>query len=208
MAGPVLKDWNKEPFHALINLAPPQENPGEGFSPTPTTPEAVRRIIYWSVLNSPPAGVSYNAQGLSDWQTAMDTGPGHTAGRPMTVWQRALFLPAGKQMQNVAAIFESIEFWRLRPAPEMLASQPGLSSPKRFNAATRTESRDMALIYVPEDRTVDLVASALPPLPTAVWINPRTDERTRTAATVTGETFKFTTPEPGDWLLLLKTLKK
>ncbi len=208
VAGPISKDWKKEPFHPLINVDPPIESAAGGFSRNPSSPEAIRRVIYWSLLNAPPAGVSYNAEGISDWQTEAGVATGNAAGKSLAPWQKALFLPAGKQMENVAAIFESLEFWRLRPTPELLVNQPGRSSPGRFIAAARTESRDMALIYVPEDRTVELVAGALPELPVAVWIDPRTDERTRTAAAVTGETFKFTTPGPGDWLLLIKTLKK
>ena len=48
------------------------------------------------------------------------------------------------------ALFTSIDFWRLRPAPDPLARQPGTTAPTQFVAAAASESRDLLVAYTPE----------------------------------------------------------
>ena len=62
----------------------------------------------------------------------------------------------------------------------------------------------MTLVYVPEDRTLDLMIEALPPSPHITWWNPRTGENSPAVAVVGGQTCQFPTPEAGDWLLVIK----
>ena len=120
-----------------------------------------------------------------------------------------MYMPAAKQMGTVAQLFSSIEFWELRPAPEMIAKQPGAESPARHIAAARTLSGGTALVYVPEDRRLNLSITALPPTPIAIWVNPRTGECTVATHSVDEAGVReFSTPGEGDWLLFLKTAAK
>jgi len=61
------------------------------------------------------------------------------------------------------------------------------------------------LVYVPEDRTIEIKLSALPPSPNIGWINPRNGQTSPAVAVVTTDTCQFPTPEEGDWLLVMKT---
>jgi hypothetical protein len=101
-------------------------------------------------------------------------------------------------MAHLAALFQSIDWPRLRPAPELLPDQPGHTTPSRYIAAARTEAGDLALLYTPQDRQLRLDLSALQPNLIATWFNPRTGQRTPAS----GPTFE--TPAPGDWLLILE----
>ena len=63
------------------------------------------------------------------------------------------------------------------------------------------------LVYVPEDRTVDLSLDRLPRSPAASWYNPRSGENSPAAAAVGGRSCQFPTPDAGDWLLSVKAGK-
>jgi hypothetical protein len=101
----------------------------------------------------------------------------------------------------------SIDFWRLRPEPKAIAAQPGEQSPRRFIAAAGTEARDLSIAYAPEDRTLDLFLDALPISPAVSWFNPRTGENNPAVVVMAGRSCQFPTPDPGDWLLVLKVGK-
>ncbi|MDB6108806.1 MAG: hypothetical protein JWR69_556 [Pedosphaera sp.] len=207
VAGPVSRDWRKEPFRMTVNLALPYENEQMARSQHRTDPLEVRRAVYWSLLNAPASGVSYGAYGVWNWMADTASTNAAQAGVALPGWQKSLFLPAAKQMTNIATLFNGIDFWRLRPAPELIVNQPGLQSPGRHVAAARTENRDMALVYVPEDRTIELTLDALPPSPNVTWINPRTGGRSRAVAVIGPKSCQFPTPGAGDWLLLMTRSK-
>jgi hypothetical protein len=126
-----------------------------------------------------------------------------STGTPLP-WRQALVMPAAEQMAHLAGLFESIDWWRLRPASELVAVQPGRDRPSRFIAAARTETGDLALIYTPEDRRIELNLTGLQPHLPAWWYDPRTGERQPAAPTKAGEFQAFETPAPGDWVLLFK----
>jgi len=116
-------------------------------------------------------------------------------------------MPGAKQMTSLATLFNSVAFWRLRPRSQFVPAQPGDTSPARYIAAAGTEAKDLGLVYVPEDRTLELALDALPPSPTVTWFNPRTGENSPAVAVVGGNSCQFPTPDAGDWLLLLKAGK-
>jgi len=64
------------------------------------------------------------------------------------------------------------------------------------------------VVYVPEDRTVEIKLDAMPPSPNVTWINPRTGEKSPAVAVVTQNTCQFPTPSEGDWILFMKTDKE
>ena len=123
------------------------------------------------------------------------------------MWRKALFMPAGKQMSYLARLMNSVDFWRLRPEQKAIAAQPGQESPARFIVAAATAAKDLSLVYVPEDRTLELLLDALPRSPSVGWFNPRTGENNPAVAVVTGSACQFPTPDPGDWLLMTKAGK-
>jgi hypothetical protein len=201
-AGPFPKEWTKEPARPLIPFAP-CENGLVARSGKRFTSAEVRRVVYWSLLLSPPAGVSYCGQGVVNWDSATQPKDPQSPASGLPLWQKALFMPAAKQMFDLAQFMSSIDFWRLRPEPKLVAAQPGDTVPSRYLAPAATESNDLAILYVPEDRTVEISTDRMPPSPTVTWFNPRTGAKAPAVAVV-GSTCQLPTPEPGDWLLVLK----
>ena len=119
-----------------------------------------------------------------------------------------MFMPGAKQMTQIAGFVGGIDFWRLRPEPKTLAAQPGSTSPRKFIAAEATETKDLALVYDPEDRSIELTLDGLPPRPVAAWFNPGSSASTPIPIVVDGKSCQITTPQAGDWVLILRGGKR
>jgi hypothetical protein len=203
-SGPFANEWKKEPARPLIPIVP-YENSVANDSKKRFTSDATRRAAYSSLLLSVPAGITYGAAGVADWDMTLDQPPKKRNALPL--WHRALFMPAAKQMANLAKFVNSVEFWRLRPQPGFVAVQPGTTSSERFIAAAGTEAKDLSVVYVPQERTLEIVLEALPASPSVTWFNPRGGQTSPAVAVVGGRSCQFPTPEPGDWLLVMKAGK-
>jgi hypothetical protein len=167
----------------------------------------VRHAVYWSLLLAPPAGVSYGGQGVVNWDPAVGPKDEQTGASDLPMWRKALFMPAAKQMLHLARFMNSIDFWTLRPEQKAVALQPGQQSPGRFVTAAGTEDHSLSVVYVPEERTLDLFPDGLPRSPSISWFNPRTGENSPAVAVVGGRSCQFPTLNPGDWLLEVKAGK-
>jgi hypothetical protein len=92
--------------------------------------------------------------------------------------------------------------------PVAIVNQPGGSAPAKYIAAAKSDQRDLMVIYVPEDRTVEVKLDLMPESPNVTWVNPRTGERSPAVAVVTTSTCQFPTPAEGDWILFMKMEKE
>jgi hypothetical protein len=205
--GPAATEWNRHPAHPFINLEPPYENHLAYESGKPHTPESVRRAVYWSLLSTPPAGVTYGGHGVWGWDDGTKPPTDHPSTGVPLPWREALHMPAASQMAQVMTLFSSIDFWRLRPAAEILAVQPGTMSPQRYIAAARSDRGDLIVVYDPEDRTVAMLAKSLPQGYSAKWFDPRSGQGTAASGTAQEERVEFATPAAGDWVLLIQSGK-
>jgi hypothetical protein len=206
--GPATKDWKNAPHRPFINLEPPYEGHLAYQSRKPIPADLTRRTIYWSLLNAPTAGVSYGGHGVWGWDDGTKPPTDHPGTGVPLPWQKALLMPAAEQMTNLYSFFTSINFAGLRPKPEAVVSNPGGLAPRKYIAAAGTEKKDLLLVYVPEERTVEVLLEALPPSPEVRWWNPRTGERSPAVGVVTERTCQFPTPTEGDWLLVMHTQEK
>ncbi len=204
--GPFSKEWTKDPARPIICIIP-RENAAAPRSSKRFTADDVRHSIYWSLFTTAPAGIGYSAEGVADWNTSIEPKDQKARETEFPLWQKSLFLPGAKQLTALANFLSSMEFWRLRPEPSFVANQPGNQVPHRFIAASGTESKDLTLVYSPEDRTLEIMLEALPPSPTVGWFNPRTGENSPAVAVVGARTCQFPTPDPGDWVLVMKAGK-
>jgi Protein of unknown function (DUF4038)/Domain of unknown function (DUF5060)/Putative collagen-binding domain of a collagenase len=195
LTGPLSVEWRKAPPRPIINLSPLVEKSPNG--------DDARHLLWWNLLMTPTAGASYAALPVMNWITNATTNP-NIRPQDLPQWREALFLPGAKSLAPVAEFFNSIDFWRLQPAEDALAIQPGFQSPYRHIAVAETAAHDLAAVYLPEDRKVELLMPKMPPKPTCTWINTRTGQRSSAKGSINGNTCQFFTPEPGDWLLLLK----
>lgn len=181
LTGPLASEWKRTPRRPVMNLWPAGES-------TDAAKPTARNLLWWGLLLNSPAGVS--AQLRADASTS-ETSPFTDGGAALIASQ----------------VMNTIEFHKLRPAPGILAAQPGSESPLEFISAAATEKQDVLLIYTPRSRTVSLRTSAIPARHSDVWINPRTGERLTAVAVVAQATAKYQSPGAGDWVLLIQTGK-
>ncbi|MGH9372743.1 MAG: DUF4038 domain-containing protein, partial [Vicinamibacterales bacterium] len=200
--GPPAKEWATEPVRPFINLEPPYEHHIAYQSRKPIPPHVVRRAVYWSLLNAPTAGVTYGGHGVWGWDDGTKPPTDHAGSGTPLPWKEALVMPGAEQMAPVAALFTSIDFGRLRPAPNALAEQPGADAPARVIMAAASDTRDLLVVYTPEVRTVALNADEMPRGP-ATWHNARDGERTTATGRRSGSVVRFEAPGEGDWVLLI-----
>ena len=200
--GPPTVDWAREPARPVINLEPPYENHIAYQSKKPHDAHSVRRSLYWSLLNAPTAGVSYGGHGVWGWDDGTKTPTAHPATGVPLPWAQALTMPAAEQVRHLVDLFTSLEWWRLRPAPEALLSQPGDKAAQRFISVSRYG--DVLLVYTPEADAFDLRLESEPA--SAVWVDPRTGTRSPATLTRTANGDHLVPPGEGDWVLLLMGL--
>jgi hypothetical protein len=199
LTGPPATLWKHIP-KPFINLEPCYEGirnwaqPGEAAF----TNAEVRRAMYASLLNAPTAGVTYGAHGVWSWQTQPAEPLNHPGSLVAQPWHQAMQFPGSFDVQRMAGLFTSIDWWRLRPAPQVLAEQPGRSDIRRFVSASASDSDDLALLYLPVGGSVRIATEW--GNADAQWFDPRTGQR-QVATIAAGEA---RAPDGGDWVLLLR----
>lgn len=199
ISGPLNRESPNQFARPFINVLPPLENGLAPRTQSRINADDVRRMAWWSLLLKPAAGVSYGAQDVATWNTAKQS--------KLPTWQISLFLPGAKQLTQLQASIDSLEWWTLRPAPRSLSTQPGNDHPNRYIANAENEARNLSVTYVPEDRTLDLFLDALPSAPVIRWLNPRTGKVSSAIAVVGARTCQIPTLDNGDWVLLTKSGK-
>ncbi len=195
--GPVPAERKKTPLRPIITINPPQEGAASSGNVPNVTADLSRRLIWWSLLLNTPAGVSYAAKDVSEWNTIP------RADDALQPWRQALALQGASAIAPMADCFATKEFWRLEPSPKSLASQSSFDSPSNQIAAAKTETRDIAVFYSPQDRVVALASETVSPKRKTIWLNPRTGEIRAAKSQANAGTLKFETPTAGDWLLIV-----
>jgi len=155
----------------------------------------VRRAAWLSLLNAPPAGLTYGGHGIWGWHPrALEpmTHPGTGVG---PAWFDAINLPGSAQLKHLAEFFDSIDWTGLRPAQDLLATQPGSDDVLRWVGVARAESGPI-VAYTAAGDPIEFQSA---PGSAATWISPRTGERQPALA---GGTI-YTPPTPTDWTLLI-----
>jgi hypothetical protein len=199
--GPLALERQKTPARPLITIAPPAEGSGDPGAGQ-VTGDFARRLMWWSVLLNTPAGVSYRASEIADWNSAPKPA---AAAQP---WRQALSLPGASAIAPIAAGLAGKNFGRLELFPQALATQPGLQSPQLHTAVTSTGNRDMIMFYTPEERAVTVAIQKIPSRTKAAWLDPRTGESQAASGTDSNAaTRRFVTPGKGDWLLVLQQMR-
>jgi hypothetical protein len=200
--GPPARVWREAPPRPLINLEPPYEDHIAYQSRERVSAHTMRRAAYWSLLVAPPAGVTYGGHGVWGW----DDGTAPPVAHPNTgiprPWQAALLLPGAEQIAHLAAMFGALDWWRLQPAPELLADQPGDADAAAFVAAASTAEGDLALLYTPQAARLEVDTHRLQPGLRARWFSPATGQFQAAQRDGPPERSVFATPGEGDWVLL------
>lgn len=197
-SGPPSVEWRRDPVRPFLNIEPPYEDHVAYQSKKPHSAYNVRRACYWSLLNAPPAGLTYGAHGIWSWQTAPGVPLNHNNTGLARPWREAIALPGSSHMKHLAELFGSLSWWSLRPAPEVLVTQPGQEDPARFVSAARTNDGEVLVFYLPAGGEIRI----RPPVPdSAEWFDPRKGLRAPAQQVESGQ---FRAPDEQDWVLVLR----
>lgn len=205
VAGPPATEWNKEPHHPVINLEPNYEDHLSYHTRTRFDAHAVRRASYWSLLVSPPAGVTYGVHGVWSWELEPNIPMSHLGTGVAKPWNEAMKLPGSTHMAHLKSVFGSLEWWKLRPAQDLLVEQPGASDPSRFVAVAKADK--WLLAYMPVGGEVKLRLGDVGQSLAARWFNPRTGVW-RAQIAVSSEAQPLRAPDANDWVLWIGPMKK
>ena len=195
--GPPASDWQRDPPRPVINLEPNYEAHPSYQTKQKFTDREVRRAAYWSLLVSPTAGLTYGHNAIWVWRDEAGPAAGHERLGDVLPWETGLTPPGAQCMAVLHRFFSALLWTDLRPAPELLAEQPGRENPERFVAAAKTDDGALAVLYLPVGGEVQVKIGGLP-VQRARWFDPRTGEWTE--AGVPGEC--HTAPDDNDWLLV------
>ena len=201
--GPPSTNWNNTPTLPVINTEPNYEAHNGYKYRKVHNDHSIRRAAYWSLLVSPPAGVTYGGQGIWGWHLTVQAPADHLSTGLGSPWYIAKDLPGALSMKYLHQFFTSIEWWRLSPAPDVLTEQPGKKDASKFIAAAKSKAGDLLVVYLPEGGSVTLKTNSLKKGSSARWYHPRTGgwlnigriEQPR-------QTFK--TADRNDWVLLIE----
>ena len=201
--GPPARGWQGEPPRPVVNMEPNYEAIPSYQTRRKITDREVRRAAYWSLLVSPTAGLTYGHNSIWIWASKPEVPEGHARIGTVAPWHAGLDTPGIRSITVMKRFFDSIPWWRLQPAPDLLATQPGAKDPRRFVAAAWAADGSLAILYLPKGGTVALRLERLDPKAKASWIDPRTGKHLAAKPSGNPPT-RFAAPDTRDWLLLLR----
>lgn len=199
------KDWTMDPPRPVIDGEPNYEGHLSYQARTRITDAEVRRAVYYSLLAAPPAGVSYGAHGIWYWARKPEVPLDHPNSGVADPWWLCLDYPGARQMKILRDLFDSIEWWKLRPDRTLLAEEPADPEFRSYIMPARSEDRRFALLYLPANPSVKLDLSHFRGPLRGEWIDPRTGTRSSAGRWDSVRGVEVKTPAQGDWLLLLRS---
>lgn len=201
--GPPAREWNRRPTRPVINLEPNYEAHLAYQSRQPIDAHKVRRALYWSLLIAPPAGVTYGHHGIWFWAEKREVPLNHSGSGEAPPWHEAVRSEGAASVRHLRTLLDLVEWWKLRPAQDLLHEQPGDKDPARFIAAAKSTDGRVAVVYTPAGGRIALRTEKLSLPAAAEWFDPRGGKRAR-AGDVTAPECRFDAPDEGDWALVVR----
>jgi len=187
----------------VINAEPNYETHLDYHDRLPITDFQVRRAAYWSLLGHPPAGITYGAHGIWFWSRKPEIPTAHERSGVALPWFDSIHLPGAAQMKILRDLFDSIEWWRLRPDSSLIADPPHDLSFRSHIGAAASDVGDLALLYLPDNPEIEVRLDHLVRPIRAQWVDPRTGVRYEAGSLPNRGSRALSPPGQGDWLLLL-----
>ena len=197
--GPPAKEWRTEPLLPQIDLELNYEAHPAEASGTLFDDHDVRRAMYWSLLVAPPAGATFGNHSIWLWAENEEAPADHDYLGAIPGWRAGLRTAGTRSISALRRLFDTLPWWQLQPAPELLVDQPGERNIRHFVAAARAPNADFVVCYLPVGETITIDVSQLVSGLNWRWYNPRNGEWT--AAIAEGHT-AFTPPSSEDWVFV------
>lgn len=196
-SGPPSQRWKTEPARPILNLEPCYEDHLAYQSRLPVDSYKVRRAAYWSLMATPPAGLTYGAHGIWSWETQPRVPLNHERTGLAKPWRQAKDLPGSTHMKHLVKLFSELRWWQLRPDETLIRNQSDKDDPARHISALRSEAGDRAVAYLPVGGALSIEPGRYR---SGQWFDPRTGKTTR--ARRAADTFQA--PDNQDWILILR----
>lgn len=198
--GPVLAMWDKLPPRPLINMEPLYEE----INPRITASD-VRNACYWSLLSAPVAGITYGANGIWPWLREGEEILNHAGkGEGVSRWHKSITLPGSIQIGYLAGLMKRFNWWMLKPAPYLLAGQPGEKQFNQFISVSKTEDGNTIVAYTPAAVTI-LLHNLNRAIYEGEWFNPANNQFTPAKISLKDGTLELIPPAgEGDFVVILK----
>ncbi|WP_247235326.1 DUF4038 domain-containing protein [Telluribacter sp. SYSU D00476] len=198
--GHVATKWDKLPARPLINMEPVYEEIGPKI-----TAKDVRSASYWSILAAPTSGITYGANGIWPWLRTGEHILNHgSKGEGSSRWNESIKLPGGTQVGYLAQFMRQLDWWNLKPAPNLLVVQPGDKQYNHFVSVSRTDDGNTLVAYLPTSTPIQLYNLANTTY-TAQWFNPVSNQTTSGKVQTSKGVLSATPPAGGDdWVLVLR----
>ncbi|GAA4441148.1 DUF4038 domain-containing protein [Pontibacter saemangeumensis] len=196
--GPVAEGWKQLPPKAIINMEPCYE---EIFFKI--TDKDVRNASYWSLFATPVAGITYGANGIWPWLRPGENILNHEDATGTHPWYESINFPGSMQIGYLAGFFKKLEWWKLAPANELLAEQPGAETPHQFVSLLKSEDNNTILAYIPEKATAKIYNRANA-LYDAQWFNPVSNQYSKAKLVNRNGLIEAAPPVANDMVLVLR----
>lgn len=189
-----------EPHKPVIN--------GEAFydanGTTPTlhpkyqgTAKDARATGYLSFLSG-ALGYTYGAYGLWNWESDQNKA---------FYWAKAIQYPSSMHMKYMFDFFNTIEWWKLIPSPNLIINQDSENDLKKMMLA-KSNNGELAVAYLPENEEISIDMSAFPFTMKAIWYNPVEGKYYSIKKNISNtEIHKFIPEYKSDWILFLSKIK-
>ena len=195
--GPMAQEWANIPPRPIINMEPNYEQ--IRFT---ITDQDVRNASYWSIFATPPAGITYGANGIWPWLREGESILNHTHKPGTSTWEESIDFPGSLQVGYLSAFMQQFRWWELKPDTTLLVAQPGKEKFNHFVSVVKSEDYTTVLAYLPVATTIRLRN----PLNTAYegrWFDPATNRYEEAQLTVNNGLVEATSKAAGDRVLVL-----
>lgn len=183
----------------IINLEPNYEGHPAYQSGKSFTAYEVRRAAYWSMLVTPPAGVTYGNNEIWVWNETTADAENHGNLPGIHPWREGLKLPGIADMTRLRDFFESGAWARLRPAQQLLAKGNEGRKPSEFIAVAQSPAPGWIVAYLPTGGRIELRADVK--AKEGTWFNPRTGESQVATFAASDAGISAEAPTEEDWVL-------
>jgi hypothetical protein len=130
-SGPPARKWRTYRPRPFINLEPPYEDHICYQSRQRHSAYNIRRSSYWSLLNAPPAGLTYGGHGVWGWEETRRPPTDHAYTGTAQPWHAAMKLPGATHMKHMAGLFRTLPWTKLVPDQSLVLSAPKDPHPPR-----------------------------------------------------------------------------
>lgn len=196
--GPMAREWDRLPARPLMNLEPNYEMIHNRISA-----EDVRNASYWSLFATPISGLTYGHNSIWPWLYEGETILNHEQTEGYPSWEEAMLFPGSFQVGYLAEFIRSFEWWKYRPAGDLLVEQPGDEVYNHFISVARNPENGTILCYLPareEARIYNLAGADY----AGEWFNPVDNTYVAAEIEIDGNIMEIMSPEDQDMVLILR----